>query len=82
MIALAIVMLVPFCSVTTVPLLRLKSSKHLYIAAWKYRRLATLKSTACFSFAFLGAIGIGGNAPKDALASDDSRARLLKNPPQ
>jgi hypothetical protein len=30
---------------------------------------------------FRDAIGIGGNAPRDALASDDSRARLLKNPP-
>jgi hypothetical protein len=44
-------------------------------------RLARTKSTARFSFALRDAIGIGGNAPRDALASDDSRARLLKNPP-
>ncbi len=44
-------------------------------------RLARTKSTARFSFALRDAIGIGGNAPKDALASDESRARLLKKPP-
>ena len=44
-------------------------------------RLALEKSTARLSLAFLGANGIGGKAPKDALASDESLARLLKNPP-
>ena len=45
-------------------------------------RLALTKSTARLSFAFLGANGTGGKAPRDALASDVSRARLLKNPPK
>ena len=45
-------------------------------------RLALEKSTARLSLAFLGANGIGGKASKDALASDVSRARLLKNPPK
>ena len=44
-------------------------------------RLALLKSRARFSVAFLGAIRIGGNAPKEAFAADVSRARLLKNAP-
>jgi hypothetical protein len=44
-------------------------------------RLALLKSRARFSVAFLGAIRIGGNAPKEAFAADVSRARLLKKAP-
>ena len=44
-------------------------------------RLALLKSRARFSLAFLGAIRIGGNAPKEAFAADVSRARLLKKAP-
>ena len=44
-------------------------------------RLALEKSTARFSLTFRGANEIGGNAPKDALAKEESRARLLKNPP-
>jgi len=39
------------------------------------------KSTARFNLAFLGANGIGGNAPNDALAADVSRAHLLKKAP-
>ena len=81
MIALAMFILMPFCNVTTVPPERLKLSKHWYIAAWKNRRLALKNATARFNFAFLGAIRIGGNAPKEALAADVSRARLLKNAP-
>ncbi len=33
------------------------------------------------NFAFFGANRIGGNASKEALAADVSRARLLKNAP-
>ncbi len=44
-------------------------------------RLALENATARFNFAFLGANRIGGNAPKEALAADVSRARLLKNAP-
>ena len=51
------------------------------MAAWKHMRLALEKSTALFNFAFLGAMAIGGKAPNDAFAKDDSRACLLKNAP-
>ena len=44
-------------------------------------RLALEKSTARLSLTFLGANEIGGNAPKHALARDESLAFLLKNPP-
>ena len=51
------------------------------MAAWKYMRLALEKSTARFNLAFFGAMAIGGKAPNDAFARDDSRAFLLKNAP-
>ena len=44
-------------------------------------RLALEKSTARFNLAFFGAMAIGGKAPNDAFARDDSRAFLLKNAP-
>ena len=34
-----------------------------------------------FNVTFFGAIGIGGNAPNEALAAEVSRARSLKKPP-
>ena len=51
------------------------------MAAWKYMRLALEKSTARFNLAIFGAMAIGGKAPNDAFARDDSRAFLLKNAP-
>jgi hypothetical protein len=51
------------------------------MAAWKKMRLALEKATARFNLVFLGAIGMGGKAPNDAFARDDSRACLLKNAP-
>ncbi len=44
-------------------------------------RLSFWNATARLSVAFLGAIRIGGNAPKEAFAADVSRARLLKKAP-
>ena len=44
-------------------------------------RLALEKATARFNLVFLGAMAIGGKAPNDAFARDDSRACLLKNAP-
>ena len=44
-------------------------------------RLALEKATARFNLLFLGAMGIGGKAPNDAFAIEDSRACLLKNAP-
>ena len=44
-------------------------------------RLALEKATARFNLVFLGAMGIGGKAPNDAFAIEDSRACLLKNAP-
>ncbi len=81
MMALAMFIVTPDCSVATVPLVRLKSSKHLSIAEWKKRRLAIEKSTASFNLLFLGEKNKGGKAPNDAFACDVSRARLLKNAP-
>ena len=44
-------------------------------------RLSFWNPTPRLSLAFLGAIRIGGNAPKEAFAADVSRARLLKKAP-
>ncbi len=44
-------------------------------------RLALEKSTAHFNFAFLVGMAIGGKAPNEAFARDDSRACLVKNAP-